>query len=568
MGTRILRMPWALLLSLAPVVPALPQPQPDAAAQEHLRQQERERVLREQQEAAPDVRLPPSQAPPPGRLPTDDTPCLRITRIRLDGEYAARFAWALKAADPTDDPATGRCLGARGINGVMARVQNAIVARGFVTTRVLAAPQDLNAGVLTLTLVPGRIRTIRYAAGTSLKATAWNAVPARRGDLLDLRDIEQALENFKRVPTVEADIRIVPAEGQDARPGESDLVIAWRQRSPPVRVSVFLDDAGSKATGRLQGALTLSLDDLLMWNDLFYAYVNHDVFNGKGKGTRAYTAHYSVPYGYWTLGATASAYDYRQTVAGYSQRYRYSGTSSNAELRLSRLIHRDATRKTALYLRAWMRTSSNFIDDTEIAVQRRRSGGWELGLTHREYLGASTLDASLSYRRGTGAFHAMAAPEEAFGEGTSRMQVISADAQLTLPLRLGTQHVRYIGSWRAQWNRTPLVPQDRFSIGGRYTVRGFSGELTLMGDRGWVWRNELGLLLGAGQELYVGADYGHVGGPSTRWLSGRDLAGAVIGLRGGVKGFHWDLFAGTPLFRPGGFRTDAFTTGFSLSWSL
>ena len=61
-----------------------------------------------------------------------------------------------------------------------------------------------------------------------------------------------------------------------------------------------------------------------------------------------------------------------------------------------------------------------------------------------------------------------------------------------------------IGSWRAQWNRTPLAPQDRFSIGGRYTVRGFDGELTLMGERGWVLRNEIGLPVGAGQELYAG----------------------------------------------------------------
>lgn len=429
---------WGCFALLAPMVPALAQTQ-DGAAQELLRQQERERVLREQQETAPDIRSPPAPAPSWELLPRDETPCFTIDRIRLDGDDAHRFLWSLQAADPRHDPATGRCLGTTGINVVMARVQNAIVARGFVTTRVLAAPQDLNAGTLTLTVVPGRIRAIRFAADTSLKATAWNAVPAKRGDLLNLRDIEQALENFKRVPTVEADVQIVPADGEDARPGESDLVIAWRQRSPPVRLSVSLDDSGSKATGKLQGGLTLSLDDLLMWNDLFYANVNHDVFNGNSKGTRGYTAHYSVPYGYWTLSATASGYKYRQTVAGYSQNYVYSGTSDNAEMRLSRLVYRDASRKTSLYGRGWMRKSNNFIDDTEIEVQRRRTGGWELGLTHREYLGQSTLDASFAYRRGTGAFHAMAAPEEDFGEGTSRMKVINADAQLMVPFQMGSQ---------------------------------------------------------------------------------------------------------------------------------
>lgn len=557
---------WILFGLFAPVVPVLAQTQ-DSAEQELLRQQQRERVLREQQETSLDVQLRPSQAPPPGELPVDEAPCFRISQIQLDGEEAQRFTWALRAADPKNDPATDRCLGAGGVNVVMARVQNAIVARGFVTTRILAAPQDLNGGTLTLTVVPGRIRAIRFAADTSPKATVWNAVPAKRGELLNLRDIEQTLENFKRVPTVEADIQIVPADGEDARPGESDLVIAWQQRSPPIRVSASLDDSGSKATGKLQGGLTLSLDDLLMWNDLFYTNVNHDVFNGNSKSTKGYTTHYSVPYGYWTISITASGYKYRQTVAGYSQNYVYSGESDNAEVRLSRLVYRDATRKTTLYGRGWMRKSSNFIDDTEIEVQRRRTGGWELGLTHREYLGESTLDASLAYRRGTGAFNAMTAPEEDFGEGTSRMKVITADAQLMVPLSLGSQRTRYIGSWRAQWDRTPLVPQDRFSIGGRYTVRGFDGELTLMGERGWVWRNELGLLLGAGQELYFGADYGHVSGPFTRWLQGRNLAGSVIGVRGGARGFYWDLFAGTPFSRPRGFEADLLTTGFTLGWS-
>ena len=293
---------------LLPLAPVLAQTQ-DGAVQELLRQQARERVLRDQQESSPDVRLRPSQAPAPRQLPADESPCFRMSRIQLDGEDAQRFNWALSAADPKHDAATGRCLGTAGINVVMARVQNAIVARGFVTTRILAAPQDLNTGTLRLTVVPGRIRAIRFAAHTSLKATAWNAVPAKRGDLLNLRDIEQALENFKRVPTVEADIQIVPADGDDARPGESDLVITWRQRSPPVRFSATLDDSGSKATGKLQSGVTLSLDDLLMWNDLFYANVNHDVFNANSKGTKSYTAHYSVPYGYWTLSGTASVND-------------------------------------------------------------------------------------------------------------------------------------------------------------------------------------------------------------------------------------------------------------------
>ncbi|WP_223497213.1 ShlB/FhaC/HecB family hemolysin secretion/activation protein [Stenotrophomonas indicatrix] len=545
----------------------------DPGAQELLRQQERERVLREQQESRPDVRLENSQGEQGERLPTQEQPCVRIDRIVLDGEGAKDFQWALAAADPREDPASGRCLGTEGINVVMKRVQNAIIARGYVTTRVLSAPQDLNTGTLTLSVVPGRFREAVFTEADGRHPAIANALPIRSGGLLNLRDIEQGLENLQRVPTVTADIKIAPADGEGAAPGQSDLKIDWKQRSP-VRASLTLDDAGSRGTGKLQANATLSLDNPLGLNELFYVSAGRGVFNGKGKDTNSWTAHYDVPYGYWLFGATASAYDYSQTVVGAYESYDYSGRSGNAEARVDRLLLRNAKTKLGIYGRGWQRTSKNYIDDTEIEVQRRRTSGWELGLTHKQFIGAATLDATLAYRRGTGAFHALRSPEEMAQawdptlplEGTSRMKVITADAQFSVPFQLGKQRLRYTAAWRAQWNRTPLSPQDRFAIGGRYTVRGFDGESSLSGERGWSLRNDLSLGIGGGQEFYVAADYGRIGGPSAQWQSGRDLAGMALGLRGGWQQLSWDGFVGSALRKPSNFPTDYTTFGFSLAW--
>lgn len=554
-------LPIYMCAALAPLVA-----QAQSAEQELRRQQERERALREQQETRPDTRLS-QPVVIPEHIPRDETPCFPIREIRLDGEDARRFDWALKAVHPADDPATGQCLGANGINVVLKRIQNAIIGRGYVTTRALAAPQDLKSGVLTVTVVPGRLHAVRFAEGTDPRATWSKALPARSGDLLNLRDIEHGLENLQRVPTVTADIQIAPSEGEGTQPGESDLVIAWQQHKR-WRANLSLDDSGSQATGKLQASATLSLDHLLHANDLFYVNIGHDAFNREGQGTRSWTAHYDVPAGYWLAGATASGYEYHQTVPGASQSYVYSGSSRNAELRLARLVFRNATMKTGVYGRGWWRRSDNFIDDAEILVQRRRTAGWEIGATHRQFFGPVTLDASVALRHGTGAFDALPAPEELFGEGTSRFKLVAADAQLTVPFRLGRQSFRYTGSWRGQWHRTPLVPQDRFAIGGRYTVRGFDGEASLSGESGWLWRNDLGLALGGGQELYLGADVGHVRGPSTQWQLGGGLAGAVVGLRGGWRGLTWDAFVGAPIEKPEGFPTAYTTTGFNLSWSF
>ncbi|HEX8989565.1 MAG TPA: POTRA domain-containing protein, partial [Rhodocyclaceae bacterium] len=153
-----------------------------APEREFIRQQERERILRQQQEQVPDVRLEgPKARGEDGLLPAKESPCFNIDRLLLVGDAAESFQWALAAANATEDgvedPAVPRCLGSGGINLAMRRIQNAIIGRGYITTRILAQPQDLNGGTLTLTVIPGRIRSIRLADGTDGRATLWNAMP-------------------------------------------------------------------------------------------------------------------------------------------------------------------------------------------------------------------------------------------------------------------------------------------------------------------------------------------------------------------------------------------------------
>ncbi len=535
------------------------------------RQQERDDAARQRQAPRVDVQPAPATPVAPSRLPAE-TPCFDINQIILRGDQADRFEWALGKLDGPlrDDAPLGKCLGAQGINVLLQRAQDAMVAQGFVTSRILAEPQDLKPGVLALTIIPGRIRTIRFAPGTANRATAGNAVPASPGDVLNLRDIEQGLENFKRVPTAEADIKIEPADGADAQPGYSDLVITWQQ-AMPLRVSLSGDDSGSKGTGKYQGSLTVSYDHWWTLNDLFYITLNRDLGGADvgQRGTKARTLHYSVPFGYWAVAASSSNSRYFQTVFGASQDYIYSGTSSNAEVKLSRLVYRDASRKTTLALRGFQRKSNNYIDDTEVQVQQRTVGGWEASASHREFVGNATIDASLAYKRGTGAFGSLTAPEEAFGEGTSRFALVTADVNVNAPFAIGDQKLKYTGAWRIQNNRTSLTPQDRFAIGGRFSVRGFDGEGSLSAERGWTVRNEIGVPLAqTGQEFYTGLDYGHVGGPSSDNLIGKNLAGAVMGLRGAIQGLQYDAFIATPVRKPAGFRTAGKTVGFNLNYSF
>jgi hemolysin activation/secretion protein len=540
-----------------------------AANQELLRAQARERELRDKHERTVDVHLPRGGKRDSRVLRFDESPCFVINEIVFAGDNAKSFNWALAAAGragATADSAIGRCVGTEDIYLLVRRVQNEILSRGYITTRVLVERQDLNSKTLTLTLVPGRLHALRDSNENTSKATFWNAVPVSPGRLLNLRDIEQALENFKRLPSVQADIQIAPAKGGDARPGESDLVINWKQNNP-WRINVSVDDSGSRATGKYQGGLTLAYDNPLFLNDLFYATISHDVdLKGSQHGTRGATLHYSVPFNYWLLGITGGGNPYYQSVEGATQTYVYRGVSRNANISLSRLVYRDAIQKTTVSISGWARASRNYIDDTEVEVQRRRMAGWEFGVTHRQVIGRGSIELHLGYRHGTGAVNAIRAPEEAFGEGTSRFGILATDGSITAPFGLGPVNFRYTGTWRTQSNRTPLIVQDRFAIGGRYTVRGFDGESTLVAEQGWLIRNEFAAPLGASaHEIYGGLDRGAVDGPSSLKLVGHSLTGGVVGLRGTVARVQYDVFLGAPIRKPDRFTTAKFTSGFALS---
>ncbi|WP_230479547.1 ShlB/FhaC/HecB family hemolysin secretion/activation protein [Izhakiella capsodis] len=526
-------------------------------ASEQMRQQARERTQLEQNTPRADVRLERPDVALPD-YPSNEKPCFVINTIRLEGDAAEQFEWSLKSVAD----ARGRCLGGQGIMLIIKKVQNAILAKGYVTTRVMAQEQDLTKGVLTLTLQPGRVAHIRFSDAVSWRGRLWNAVPTSPGDILNLRDVEQGLENFKRLPSATADIRIVPGE-QDAT---SDLVVNWQEKRP-VRLNIGLDDSGSQSTGRYLGTATLAVDAPLAQNDLFYASIGKNLFEQGEFGNRSHALNYFFPVGYWAFSANYNDYTYHQNIPNANEILTYDGRSESAVLTVSRLIYRDQSNKTTLNVRTYRRRSSNSVNDIEIDQQRRRTAGWEFGVSQRSYLGSTTLDVSVNWRRGTGAWGATPAPEEAIDRGSARAGTLFSDIALNHPFSLSGQPLRYYTTMRGQWSNSALTPQERLAIAGRYTVRGFDGEQMLSGEKGLIWRNELGWnVFASGHEFYIAADYGRVDGPGTRDLVGHQLVGAAVGIRGAlIRRVSYDLFTGVPLIKPDNFHTSGVTAGFSIN---
>ncbi|UBM07928.1 ShlB/FhaC/HecB family hemolysin secretion/activation protein [Cupriavidus metallidurans] len=570
-----------LLFSPAIYAQALPPGvgQPAAATaseQEQRTRQQQEARERAQAVAAPGVRaqdVTPIEYPP---LPTE-TPCFRIDRFVLEvpADLLASARAQGASALPLDpfafarawlDHYQGACVGKQGLDRLAKGLSQVILSQGYVTSRVLLPSQDLSTGTLRLSLIPGVIGELRFA-DPDTRGTWKSAFPARSGDLLNLRDLEQGLEQMKRVASQDAEMQVVPT----ATPGVSDVVITVK-RGKPWTVVASVDNSGTEATGKWLGNVSFSLDNPLGLNDLFnVGYLQDLEFGNRQHGTHGWNGFYSVPWGYWTGTIAAYSNTYYQQIAGVNQTFISSGNSKTVDLKLQRVIRRSQSDILGLQFRLSRRFGQSFIEDYENPQQYRNNTLVEAGFTDRHYFGAAQFDGSLMYRQGIGGFGSQADMLAVNGGPTWRFSMVVADANLSAPFRLADQTFRYVTTFRGQYTGDHLYALDMMTIGSRYTVRGFDGERLLAGDSGFYWRNELQWVMGAtGQALYAGLDYGRVFGPSTAGQVGTQLAGAVVGLRGGFGSvfgrLSYDLFVGTPVYKPTQFHTAPVTGGVQVAY--
>lgn len=293
---------------------ALPDPTPEIRRQE-LRQEQ----LRREQDSKPSVRLS-AQAPFLAQRLRQEETCRSINEVVFEGLPTLHVQLAASlTGDELEDSPIGRCVGVQGIAVLADRARNALIAYGYITSRIEVPAQDLSTGRLLLSVIIGRVAVIEKRAGEALIR---HTDPVVAGETLNLRDIEQSLENLRRNPSVQADFQLRPGVQVDT----SDIVLDYN-RQRPLRANLTLDDSGSRATGKLMSQGTLSWDSPLGLSDLAYLSIGRDVGQRQEgpRGNESQTLHYSVPWGYWLMGVTLSRSNYWQTIAGAFQSYLYSG---------------------------------------------------------------------------------------------------------------------------------------------------------------------------------------------------------------------------------------------------
>ena len=459
----------------------------------------------------------------------------------------------------TIKPFVNRKLTVEDVNRLSTNLNTALIEHGYVTSRIGIPSQSLASGNLQFNLQLGRVESVLYK--TYAQPLPWqNAFPIREGDILNIRNIEQGIEQMKRIGSQNVSVELEPG----TKPLATNIVLETTKK-PAIHGMISIDDSGLKDTGKLQWTAAIGVDRVFNANDSLNLSINRDAAqDGERKGSRNHTISYSIPRGKDTFSISYSDMKYHQTINSMATPFISSSHAKTVRGSWNHVFHRDRTTKRSWDIIISKRNAKNYINDVEVAVQRANTASLEVGISERRYIKQNTLYSRVAIKQGVGWFGSQ--PEYGNGAPSTRFTQLLVDVDYQIPRIWGHRPASITSSFHGQWTLGDkrLFSRDMISLGNRYTVQGFDGENTLMAESGWYMRNEVASYIPKWKSsVYANIDFGAVYGPSTEVLTGKFIAGTSLGMRGQFKsGLFYDVFVGAPLYKPSGYKTDSVTAGF------
>lgn len=377
-------------------------------------------------------------------------------------------------------PYINQCLSLGRINQLVRAISEWYVQRGYITSRAFLTEQNLSHGTLNITVLEGKLEAIHLQGASARQLNM--AFPTRAGRILNLRDIEQGMEQINRLRTTPVQIEIIPS----TQPGYS-IVNLTSTPEFPLTLGLNMDNSGQRSTGIGQLSASLVGNDLLGVADRWFVSGGRSSAFSDWRDAQNFQAGVSVPYGYGLLDYSYSWSNYHSRFNANSFDWYSNGDNISNRLSGSWVLFRNGQIKTGLQVGLNHYVSHNWLNETLLQSSSRKLTSLQIGFNHTQKIagGVATLNPMLS--RGMPWFDAESdkGKSDDFPKAEFRKWSVSSSYQ-----RPVTQKMWWLSSFYAQWSPDRLYGSERLTIGGENSVRGYK-EQYLSGDVGGYLRNEL-----------------------------------------------------------------------------
>ena len=443
-----------------------------------------DRLLEEQRRRLEELKeLPGKAAAPMSPTAPADTRCFPIKSVDLQG------ADALSAGERERllKPYIGQCLGVPQLNELLKVITDRYIEKGLVTSRAYLPQQDLSTGNLKVLVVEGKLEGLKGADGSGLSDRELAmSFPGKQGELLNLREIEQMVDQLNRLPSNQAQMELAPGKAV----GGSEVLVKNTPQKP-WRAGLSYGNDGQRSTGEQQAGTTFDWDNPLGLADQLSLRAGHDVVSDQTKNSRNAMLYYNLPFGWWNLSYTYSESDYRSQAQANGFNFQQTGDSQNNQVKLDRVIYRDALSKTSLNTGLTYLRTNNFIEGSKLADSSNRLSEAQFGITHGRRIGSAFVNLDLGMQDGIGAFGAQDnVPNFTQGLPDARYRKYTATVSYLQPFKLWGESFSFSSLMTGQRTNDVLFSTQRMSLGGQSSIRGYKDQ-TLSGDSGGYWRNDL-----------------------------------------------------------------------------
>ncbi|MGE5987939.1 ShlB/FhaC/HecB family hemolysin secretion/activation protein [Klebsiella michiganensis] len=481
-----------------------------------------------------------------------ETPCYDIDELIIENDFI-NDRWIQKIKKRI----AGKCLGVNGLHKTAVVLQDYFINSGYITTRVEIPSQDLLTKKLRLRVVPGRISQIVISDND---ISAWG-LPFKEGDILNVRDIEQGLENIQRTPWVDVKINIIPG----VKNGTSEVEIK-PQRTKKWNLRTTYNNLGDKSTGSQLIGTTGYLYNLTKSNDLFYLAGT----SSQTGGYKNISTYYSVPVGYSELSLFYSSSKSKQSIDVGPYDFDYVGRTQYFSLKGSRMLYRDVNSKLSASAEIIRRKYDYTLGGEELVLQKRDMSNLKIGINYKEKFTGAALDLSLSWQRFIKALGSTETPDMRNGNVSRQSHIMNLNVNYVKWLTSLPVSAYYELNLGVQYSPDNLTLQDQLTIGDRWSVRGFEDSGGIYGNKGFYIQNTLNLNTGFKNITpYFGIDYGQIMGKApAQDLDSQKIGGGITGVKGGIYGMEYDLSLSSPFIHPDNLNVDKYIVKFNFNYQL
>ena len=454
------------------------------------------------------------------------------------------------------------CLDLNSINQYLKDITNHYISEGYVTSRAVLVPQDLSSGSLKLIIIEGKVEKVLFNGNPSLQLD--RAMPFIVQKVLNLRDIEQGLDQINRLSRYDAQIKLLPGEEQ----GFSIVDIQTKNGSLG-RVRPGYNNGGQKSTGQDQLSLTVTGDDVLGWLDQWNITGSKSAAWVDSKGSDSLYMSVSMPWGYWNFDYNTSLSHYKTTTLSRGFNFESKGKTNTHKFGVKWLFYRDDRSKSSFKASVHHRREKNYTLGILTEAHSRNLSSLALAWEHSMRLGPGFMTLSPILSLGT----------DWFGSEKNRSSDSSIPkAQFRKGSLMGSYTYPFSQKWTAsstifaQWSNDTLYGNEQLSIGGEYSVRGFK-EVSLSGEEGYYWRNDLNYRIGSFPiighvQSSLSLDTGTIIDDPTDDFEGGSLAGASMAVKTQGKYASTSLMLGLPISAPSRLNHDDYVIYYRLDLSL